>query len=380
MVKYHLFLDRRREGGSGMSQVKVYVYAGGRASFVTTGVSIPPQWWSADAQAVSARAIGADVLNAQLRDVLDMAQAVYAHRDFATATEAAEALRQALTAGVQRGYVSEVFAEFGESRAAEKTRRMYAHTLSKLRAFCRDFDSLCFADISRGWLERFDGWLSQTCSPNSRSVHFRNLRAVYNYAIDEGLTDVYPFRKFRLPRQATRKRSLSAEQMRKLIMQDVVPGQMQYRDMFVLSFFLCGINMVDLCHLREVTEEGRVEYDRAKTHRPYSIRVEPEAAAIIDRYRGRAYLVNVMDTRRRYDEWLKRCNVALRSMMPGLTSYWARHTWATIAASLDIPRDTIAHALGHGGNTVTDIYIDFDQRKVDEANRRVLDWVLYGKR
>ena len=64
-----------------------------------------------------------------------------------------------------------------------------------------------------------------------------------------------------------------------------------------------------------------------------------------------------------------------------MTTYWARHTWATIAAvDLDIPKDTIAHALGHGNNTVTDIYIDFDQRKVDKANRRVLDWVLYGKR
>ena len=50
------------------------------------------------------------------------------------------------------------------------------------------------------------------------------------------------------------------------------------------------------------------------------------------------------------------------------------------AASLDIPKETIAAALGHGGNTVTDIYIDFDRRKVDEANRRVLDWVLYGTR
>ena len=47
---------------------------------------------------------------------------------------------------------------------------------------------------------------------------------------------------------------------------------------------------------------------------------------------------------------------------------------------LDIPKETIAAALGHGGNTVTDIYIDFDRRKVDEANRRVLDWVLYGKK
>ena len=60
--------------------------------------------------------------------------------------------------------------------------------------------------------------------------------------------------------------------------------------------------------------------------------------------------------------------------------YKARHSWATIAAELEIPKETIAAALGHGGNTVTDIYIDFDRKKVDEANRRVLDWVLYGKR
>lgn len=67
-------------------------------------------------------------------------------------------------------------------------------------------------------------------------------------------------------------------------------------------------------------------------------------------------------------------------LFPQISSYWARHSWATIASSLDIPKDTIAAGLGHGGNTVTDIYINFDQRKVDEANRRVLDWVFYGKK
>ena len=67
-------------------------------------------------------------------------------------------------------------------------------------------------------------------------------------------------------------------------------------------------------------------------------------------------------------------------LFPKISTYWARHTWATIAASLDISRDVIAHGLGHGNNTVTDIYIDFDQSKVDDANRKVIDWVLYGKK
>lgn len=47
----------------------------------------------------------------------------------------------------------------------------------------------------------------------------------------------------------------------------------------------------------------------------------------------------------------------------------------TIAASLDIPKETIAAILGHGGNTTTDIYIDFDERKKDIAMRRVIDYV-----
>jgi integrase len=68
-------------------------------------------------------------------------------------------------------------------------------------------------------------------------------------------------------------------------------------------------------------------------------------------------------------------------MFPNLTTYWARHTWATIAAELDIPNETIAAALGHNyGNRTTAIYINFNQKKVDEANRKVIDYVLHGKR
>lgn len=63
------------------------------------------------------------------------------------------------------------------------------------------------------------------------------------------------------------------------------------------------------------------------------------------------------------------------SAFPDISQYWCRHTWATIAADLDIPKETIAAALGHGGNSVTDIYINFDRKKIDEANRKVLDYI-----
>ena len=69
-----------------------------------------------------------------------------------------------------------------------------------------------------------------------------------------------------------------------------------------------------------------------------------------------------------------------RKTWPDLSAYWARHTWASIARSLGVPMDVIAQAMGHSMHSVTDIYIARDSSLVDEANRKVIDWVLYGRR
>ena len=71
----------------------------------------------------------------------------------------------------------------------------------------------------------------------------------------------------------------------------------------------------------------------------------------------------------------------IAKMFPSLTTYWARHSWATIAASLDVPDDTISLALDHSArNATTVIYIERDLRKVDAANRRIIDYVFNGKK
>ena len=58
-------------------------------------------------------------------------------------------------------------------------------------------------------------------------------------------------------------------------------------------------------------------------------------------------------------------------------TYTARHTWATLAAELDIPDETISLGMGHStGNRVTNIYINRNQKKVDEANRKVIDYLV----
>lgn len=287
----------------------------------------------------------------------------------------------------------DIFKEFADTHN-KTTKGMYYYTLHRIEQFDNTISTKSINDIGIPWLTRFESWLAQTNSKNARNILLRNIRAVFNYALDCEYTTNYPFRRFKIRPEATRKRAMTVEQLRSLAVYPVEDYQVFYRDMFVLMFCLIGINVVDLYSLGGIVD-GRVEYRRAKTHRLYSIKVEPEAQAIIDKYHGTKNLLCIADRWTTHSQFGKQMNKALKRMgemqrvgrggkkvfepiVPGLTTYWARHTWATIAARLDVPKETIAHALGHGNDTVTDIYIDFDKRKVDEANRKVLDFV-FGK-
>lgn len=293
-----------------------------------------------------------------------------------------------------KGCFVDIFKEFADSHN-ESTKELYYYSLRRIEQFDKYIATRSIDEIGIPWLTRFESWLAQTNSKNARNILLRNIRAVFNYALDCEYTTNYPFRRFKIRPEATRKRAMTVEQLRSLAVYPVEDYQEFYRDMFVLMFCLIGINVVDLYSLGGIVD-GRVEYRRAKTHRLYSIKVEPEAQAIIDKYHGTKNLLCIADRWTTHSQFGKQMNKALKRMgemqrvgrggkkvfepiVPGLTTYWARHTWATIAASLDIPKETIAHALGHGNDTVTDIYIDFDKKKVDEANRKVLDFV-FGKK
>lgn len=288
------------------------------------------------------------------------------------------------------------FRRFANGKTNKSTNGVYVHTISRMTAFDPQLELRKFEDITFKWLDDFDKYLAKTSpSKNARNIHLRNIRAVFNYAIDNEVTATYPFRRFKIRPEATRKRSLPIEDLRKLFDCPVEPYAEIYRDLFKLIFMLIGINTVDLHQLQAVSSEGRIEYRRAKTHKLYSIKVEPEAMEIINKYRGEKGLLLIADRWSDHRNFRDQMNNALKKIgaaryglggkksggaFPEISTYWARHSWATIAASLDIPKETIAAALGHEmGNSTTSIYIDFDQRKVDEANRRVLDWVLYGK-
>ena len=303
----------------------------------------------------------------------------------------AKQLRQVLTSDepVHAGTpFLDVAGAFLRTKTGKRTRELYEATMKKIRLFD---EKASIDDIKPNWLREFEVFLGG--SVNGRSIHLRNIRAICNYALDEELTTNYPFRKFKIQREETRKRSLLMEDIRALMsLDDLTSQEEEYRDMFLLILYLIGINIVDLAALtsRSVVN-GRIEYRRAKTGRLYSIKVEPEAQAIIDKYKGKEKLLSPFERYQNYRDYNHRLDDALKKLGPAcgkhrngvlkrtpinpeLSTYWARHSWATIAASLDIPNETIAAALGHSfGNRTTAIYINFDEKKVDEANRKVID-------
>ena len=134
--------------------------------------------------------------------------------------------------------------EFVAKKAKQGTRSVYGTTRNKIVAFDKD---CTFETMDKRWLEQFERWMAGSgMKVNAYAIHLRNIRAVFNYAIDEEYTMLYPFRKFKIKAEETRKRSLTLEQLRELRDYPCEEHQVRYRDMFMLMFYLIGINAADL--------------------------------------------------------------------------------------------------------------------------------------
>lgn len=414
MATLRYYLDTRATKGvaSVAAPLKLAVVHRGSTSYINMNVSLTVGQWDAGKNAVRSHPM-ARSLSAMLHQRLVEAHgALYVvARDVDLKSVSASRLRdlisQVMTMPVQSASVKvtetvkeksvptflEVFDE-NMSLKNEGNRRVIAGTRNRLVAWLGEeaLGSLQLEEVTVKWVKEFERFLMTTCkSANTRGIHLRNIRAALNYAIDNEWLSRYVFRKITIPKEETRKRNLKIAALRRLFFTTELDDWMyRYRDLFVLTFLLRGINFVDLCYLSEI-RDGRIDYVRRKTHKRYSIRVEPEMLTIINRYQGKGQLLSYMDSVAEYRSFYNTVCHGLRAVrdklnilphtseetIKELTTYWARHSWATIAASIGVPFDVIRAGLGHGGNTVTDIYIERDMAQVDAANRRVIDYV-YG--
>lgn len=394
MKNLKLYLDTRRTDAQGTAVLKIRYTKDRVAAYISTDIRVTPNQWDSE-QGLVVRHPRAKNLNIFLaNEMMEIEDVMMEHHDEFMTLGAAETLKaiQAYRYPEKKEKPKDLFypfaVKFMESKDKKRTKEIYAATLSRLKDYTDYYDELRFTDITIDWLKDFDKFLQRhSPSANARAIHLRNIRAVFNAALDEELITHYPFRKYKIKTEETVKRSLNVRQLARLFLHEPKPYAEKYLDMFKLMFYLIGINTVDLAGLKDI-HSGRIEYHRAKTNRLYSIKVEPEALEIIQKYIGeKDKLLNVFEDRDTYESFGRLMNLALHDIgkeLDGrsraktytkLTTYWARHSWATIAAELDIPKETIAKALGHGGREVTDVYIRFDDKKIDAANRKVIDYL-----
>lgn len=396
MATVKFYLDKRRQKKDGTYPIKLNVFHN-KQIMIATQLSASEKEWNGNEYSV--RAQNYKPRNIVARGIINKAETVIftleQQEKLKSTTDKAlkKLIEDAISSKVENQKTFLYYLdEFVSKKTNQGTKSIYTTTRNKIEKY----DSHCtFESMDKSWLENFEAWMAKTMKVNAYAIHLRNIRSVFNYAIDEEYTTLYPFRRFSIKKEETRKRSLTAEQLRLLRDYPCEEYQIRYRDMFMLMFYLIGVNAADLFNAKHsALVNGRFEYKRAKTGKLYSIKVEPEAQAIIEKYKGKDYLLNIMDEYGNYKDFLHRMGIGLKQigeterkglggkksrnpLFPDLSSYWARHTWATVAAELDVPKEVIAHALGHSwaNSTTTDIYIRFDMKKVDEANRKVIDFV-----
>lgn len=306
--------------------------------------------------------------------------------------------------------ISDYIVDFASTKRPS-TAVLYGITARKVAAFVsgakpRPADHIDKVDAA--WLESFRVWcLSKGMKVNGAGKELRNIRAVFNWCSRNGYTKNYPFRGYSIIEEETLPNNLCVDDLRRLRDWPCEPWQRKYLDFFMLSFYLAGMNPVDILMLRDdAVKDGHVSFVRRKTNKEGAKKIRTvvlplvdEARTIIERYPSRdGYLLGFMDGRADYHSFMKKCNEALKKigrrsivadkvgrlrkvkydpLFPGITLYTARYSFGSIAANdLDISEQTIGQCLGHSWSRhVTARYIAHDQRRIDNAVRRVVDYV-----
>ena len=406
MATLNYYLDTR--SGSGDFPLKLRISHQKKTAYVATGIRLTEEQWD------GSKVVGhtnEDSLNDILNAKLTLANATL--------------LKFGLTSSLDKLSVNEIktlidsggkttekeeghnFLKFYEKRMAEarknNSRMSYESALNRMKSYDPLLNIRTFEDISEEYIRKMDSaWEKAGLTTNSRAVYMRNIRAVFNCAIDEMLTTNYPFRKFSIRKAPTAKRNLSVEELRMLRDYPIVNDfQAKYRDIFMLCFYMRGINMVDLLALKKGNiRAGRINYVRSKTGKAYSVKIEPEMQVLLNRYKGTQYLIDVCDGAKdekdfeaKYKGFLQRMDRGLKKIgpytrkglggkkfidpiLPDLSQYWCRHTTATLMAQMGYSNEVIACSLGHEfGIKTTNIYIEYNEKTVDDANRALIDYV-----
>ena len=280
-------------------------------------------------------------------------------------------------------------------------RLIYKSSFNSLKAFTRNKLDILFSDIDVDRLNKYEKWLrSKGNKETTISLMFRTLRSVYNKAIKAKCArkSDYPFGEYKINKfdTSTQKRAINKAEVLKFNTDKITAiGKRQYielsKDIFIFSYLCGGINFTDIANLTQANIiKGRLHYIRQKTGKLIKIGIPEEAMQIIEKYAhvSKGYLFPILNSQihktalqkqNRIHKILGKVNKNLKLLAAqvgveaNITTYVARHSFASVLKKSGVNIALISEALGHSDITTTQIYLDsFDDEQMDEAMKNLL--------
>lgn len=409
-LTFKIILDKRRKSADNTFPVKLRVYSQSDYKEAFLGFKVKPEEWNDTDWIVLSANPNYEVFNAKIQTERVKVQKLILLADLNSRELTPEDLIAAVNpkpSEPQKKVVKPSIVKYGEDLVKSLTASgkvgnafVYSCAVNKLKSYV-GHDRLTFEELNYKKLTEFNNsMLADGIKVNTVSVYMRTIRAIYNKAIKEGIvpTTSYPFTAFRIKNERTVSRTLTLQEFKSIVSLELPVNTpiWHWRNYFLLSFCFIGMNFSDLLTLKESNIiDGRVIFRRKKTGKIYSIKMTEKAIEILKVYRGKnnpdALMLPVLKQTKdlvklKKDVWqaIKTCNEYLdriaekSSIEKGITTYYARYSWANIARSLGYSKDMIAEALGHEyGNRVTGIYLDnYDNEVIDLMNQKVIDIVV----
>lgn len=395
MITTHYWLDSRHyeDKDAQPASLKLLLTKRGRSAMLNVGVKLLPSQWEHKNQRI-VKHPQKTTLNTYI--VKYKAKVDDRIRELILSGEAAEldikSLKDVIQEEIEGRHCAAQFGEYflkvAASRRADGTKTIYRNALRVCRLYDMHCDGRSLTEISQRWCDGLVEWLASdeaNFAQNTRNSIVSCVRAVLNFAMRDDLIRKNPMKNVKTPYVQTRRRNLTQAQIRKLWNAKPASGLEEAGlDFFKFSFLLIAANSIDVSKMTpESIFNDRIEYKRTKTGKQYSIAIVDELRPLLAKWSDDKLLFKFFAGRNERKSANPSLNHGLASLckrekLPPVSTYWARHTWASLAMELEIPIEIISAALGHSyGARVTMGYVNLSQKKVDDANRRVIDFALY---
>lgn len=369
-----------------------------KMKYQSLGISILPKYWDFKANKPTSKCPNKEYIERLIAEKVK----VYTDKVIEFKSQEKEftatSLMEKVNKPVKRKTVQEVFNQYiQELESANRLRYadMYKCTMHSLIKFNKHLD-IPFSDMDTIWLKRYEVWLqSQGLAINTLGTRFRHLRVIYNFAIEEKIvkSEYYPFNSFKVSKlsQTTAKRSIQKDEILSVLSyQGQTPLECLAIDLFTFSYLAAGINFGDIARLtKDNILENRLIYIRKKTQKQIKVSLQEQAIKLIQKYSmpDNPYLFPILSSFHKTEQQkvnrihkiIAKVNKSLKEIgerlnIPiDLTTYVARHSFATVLKRSGVNTSLICEALGHSSERVTQIYLDsFGNDQMEDAMKNLL--------